>query len=357
MGSLHLLEFSSDSFRWKLQQVRSFATMRTIVFGAGAVGSVIGGRMHQAGADVVLVARPAHVEAIRSHGLRLRTVDGEERIDVAAVTTLSELTPGDDDVIVITAKTQDTAVIHDAIERWNPDAAVVCGTNGVEHERMALRRFERVYGMVIQLPAAFEHPGQVTALCLPTNALIDVGRYPRGADATARSLAATIDASPHLLCEPDADVMVKKYAKVLINLGNVADAASGIRGRFSPASEAAQDEAKSVYAAVGIVWEQADADAAAAYDARRSTMHFRIPQGETFLGGSTWQGLAKGATSTEIDYFNGEIVLLGRLYSVPTPHNLFFQRLARELVAGRFAPGSMPIDELTARWQAATGAA
>ena len=43
------------------------------------------------------------------------------------------------------------------MERW---CAVVCGTNGVEHERLALRRFARVYGMVIQLPAQFEKAGR-----------------------------------------------------------------------------------------------------------------------------------------------------------------------------------------------------
>ena len=68
-----------------------------------------------------------------------------------------------------------------------PTLPVVCGTNGVEHERLALRRFGRVYGMVIQLPAQFEKPGEVTVLCGPTNAILDVGRYPSGVDETAAS--------------------------------------------------------------------------------------------------------------------------------------------------------------------------
>ena len=43
---------------------------------------------------------------------------------------------------------------------------------------MALRRFARVYAMVIQLPAEFEKPGEVTILCGPTNAILDVGPLP-----------------------------------------------------------------------------------------------------------------------------------------------------------------------------------
>src|SRR3954447_11208385 len=164
--------------------------VRVIIYGAGAVGSVIGGRLGQGGADVVLLGRPAHVSAIRERGLVLRTAKDRDVIDVDAVTSIDELTPGNDDVVVITAKTQDTPPIHSALFDWNPDVAIVCGTNGVEHERQALRRFARVYGMVIQLPAEFERPGETTILCGPTNAILDVGLYPMGVDDTADRLAA-----------------------------------------------------------------------------------------------------------------------------------------------------------------------
>jgi 2-dehydropantoate 2-reductase len=327
--------------------------MRIVIIGAGAVGSVIGGRLHQGGAEVVLVGRPAHVEAIRSGGLRLRTAEGTDVIDVPAVASLRELTPLPDDVALITAKTQDTAVIHDELLAWNPDVPVVCGTNGVEHERLALRRFERVYGMLIHPPATYEHPGSVTALMLPTNALIDLGRYPHGEDDVSRELARLADASPHVLCESDPALMVKKYAKVLINLGNVPDAMSGIQGRLHAVTRAAIEEARDVYRAAGIRSEIDDPAERERYEQRHATMQYRIPEGDTFLGGSTWQGLAKGSPSTEIDWMNGEIVLLGRLHGVPIPHNTFLQRAARELVASGTRPGTIPIDELDRRWKAA----
>ena len=56
--------------------------MHWLVYGAGAVGGVLGARMHDAGLDVTLVARGAHLAAIRSHGLRLATPDGERTVDV-----------------------------------------------------------------------------------------------------------------------------------------------------------------------------------------------------------------------------------------------------------------------------------
>jgi 2-dehydropantoate 2-reductase len=327
--------------------------MRIVIFGAGAVGSVLGGRLSQGGADVVLVARPAHVDAINANGLLLRDGASEVRIQVPAVKSLRELTAGPHDVVLITAKTQDVGPIHDEISAWNPHAAVVCGTNGVEHERMALRRFENVYGMVIQLPSTFETPGEVVALCSPTNAIVDVGRYPRGIDDVAQKISDAFDAAPNVLCEADADVMVKKSGKILLNLGNSAEAAVGLSGRGQPVVAAAQEEAKRVYEAANVQWEVADSDERSRYNERVKTMQFVFPEGQTFLGGSTWQGLAKGSTSVETDYFNGEIALLGRLHGVPTPINNFLQQLARDLATSGAGPASMTPEELASRWKAA----
>jgi 2-dehydropantoate 2-reductase len=320
-----------------------------IIFGAGAVGSILGGRLHQSGADVVLVARPAHVHAIRTDGLRLRMASHTDIIDVPAVTSIDELHPGKNDVVIITAKTQDTPAIHDALLAWNPNAAVVCGTNGVEHERMALRRFERVYGMVIQMPSQFERPGEVTALFSPNNALVDVGRYPSGIDETASALAAIIEASPRLSCQPDADVMVQKHAKLLLNLGNAADAACGRDGRNAGVVAVAIEEGRRVLDAAGIRYRQADEVKKQMRD-RMATMQFDIPVGDTFLGGSTWQSLAKGATTLETDYFNGEINMLGRMHGIATPANLFLQQLATKMLHEKAQPGTRSTADLDAEY-------
>ncbi len=326
------------------------AAVRVIIYGAGAVGSAIGGRLRQGGADVVLVARAAHVAAIRDAGLTVRSAHGSEVVEIEAVTSIDQLEPTGDDIVLITAKTQDTPQIHSALFDWDPNVSVVCGTNGVEHERMALRRFARVYAMVIQLPAQFEKPGEVTVLCAPSNAILDVGRYPSGIDDTATHLAALIDASPMLLSEADDDVMTKKYAKLLVNLGNVADAACGIAGRRARVTAAALEEGQHAYRAAGIRWEQT-AERVEHYKQRAKTMQFDIPEGDTFIGGSTWQGLMKGAPTLETDYFNGEIIMLGRLHGVATPTNEFLQHYAARLLCGDVQAGSVTTDQLDAEWQ------
>ena len=55
--------------------------MRHVVYGAGAVGGVIGGRLALTGHAVTLVARGAHLDAIRAGGLVLDAGDGRHRID------------------------------------------------------------------------------------------------------------------------------------------------------------------------------------------------------------------------------------------------------------------------------------
>ena len=59
--------------------------MRFVVFGAGAIGSGIGGHLHRTGHDALIVGRPAHVNRIRKHGLKLVTDEQTYTLSVPAV--------------------------------------------------------------------------------------------------------------------------------------------------------------------------------------------------------------------------------------------------------------------------------
>src|SRR5919204_4089976 len=62
----------------------SIGVMRYIVIGAGAIGGTIGGRLAQAGHEVVLVARGRHLDALRASGLELATPEGTFTLDIPA---------------------------------------------------------------------------------------------------------------------------------------------------------------------------------------------------------------------------------------------------------------------------------
>ena len=155
--------------------------MRFVVLGAGAIGGVIGGGLHRAGHDVTLIARGQADAVLRTSGLTLQTPDGDEvlRVPVGSVEDVR-----DGDVVILAVKSQDTVAALDALA--GRDVTVVCAQNGVANEAAALRRFERVYGVFVWLPAQHLEPGVIQVYSAPVHGVLAVGRYPAGADETAR---------------------------------------------------------------------------------------------------------------------------------------------------------------------------
>ncbi|MCX4626842.1 MULTISPECIES: ketopantoate reductase family protein [unclassified Streptomyces] len=324
--------------------------MRYIIIGAGAIGATIGGRLAEAGAEVVLVARGAHAQALTADGLRLTTADGARVHRIPVVTgpaELGELRP--DDVLLLTVKTQDAIA---ALDAWG-DAEVagggtaaqrlpvLCAQNGVESERLALRRFARVYGVCVWLPATFLEPGEVSALCAPLTGILHIGLAAGGADARARRIAADLEKSGFEAPVVE-DVMRWKYAKLLGNLGNAIQATTGPEPDPAKAAllQRAQREGRAALEAAGIAYASA-AEQSAARDGK-------VDQPPSLRGGSSWQSLQRGTGSIEADYLNGEITLLGRLHGIPTPVNDTLRHAANIFAREGLPPGAMSIEDLTA---------
>lgn len=316
--------------------------MRYIIYGAGAVGGVIGARLHEAGHDVILIARGAHLDAIIDRGLTLETPLGSRTLRIPAVAHPSAIAFTEDDVVLLTMKTQHTESALDDLRAVAPaDIPIVCAQNGVENERLAARRFDRVYGMMVWLPATYLEPGVVQASAAPINGILDTGRYPSGTDSTIEHIAADIDAAG-IAAKAIPDVMRWKYAKLLSNLGNIIQAAC------SPSADArvlyirVREEALACYRDAGIDYTSDEEQSE-----RRTAMSRPAPiAGSIRGGGSTWQSIARGAGSVETDFLNGEIALLGRLHGVPTPLNAALQRIAARMVTEGLAPGSLTASEI-----------
>jgi hypothetical protein len=66
--------YNADRFSRKYV-IQIGGVMRYVIYGAGAIGGVIGGKLFQAGHEVVLIARGAHYDAVAARGLRLETPD------------------------------------------------------------------------------------------------------------------------------------------------------------------------------------------------------------------------------------------------------------------------------------------
>ncbi len=319
--------------------------MRFVIYGAGAIGGVIGGRLFQAGHAVTLVARGDHLRALQGDGLTLASPDATVTLPVPAVGSPAEAQPAEGDVVVLAMKTQDTAAaVAELALVAGPGMAVVCAQNGVENERAALRSFSDVFAMSVMLPASHLEPGVVEASSSPVTGLLDLGRFPSGVDDTARAVAAALSEAT-FSSEARADIMRWKYRKLLLNLGNAVEAVTGESGWASPLAGRLTTEGEAVLQAAGIDVASADEDT----ERRGDLLRMRPIDGRRRQGGSSWQSLVRGLGSIESDYLNGEIALLGRLHGVPTPANDLLQHLARRLAAEGRPPGAFTIDEVLAQ--------
>src|SRR5258708_9762706 len=107
--------------------------MRIAVYGAGGVGGYFGERLARAGAEVHLIARGAHLQALREHGLRVRSVKGDFEVQASATDDPAEV--GSCDFVLFCVKSFDTDA---AAARLGPlvgeGTAVVSLPNGGENE-------------------------------------------------------------------------------------------------------------------------------------------------------------------------------------------------------------------------------
>jgi 2-dehydropantoate 2-reductase len=319
--------------------------MRFVVYGAGAIGGVVGARLHEGGHDVLLIARGPHLQAVQANGLRLEWPDGSVELDVPAVEHPSAITWRDDDVVLLATKSQDTASVSHALAAVAPPTTpVVCLQNGVSNEREVLRRFERVHAAVVMCPAGHLSPGIVQAYSVPITGLIDIGRYPTGSDETSEAVAAALNSST-FDSRVEPSVMRWKYGKLLMNLLNALDAATGISGDMKEVIDRTRAEAAACFAAAGIDYADRDEDAAR----RSDLLTVRSVGDDPRPGGSSFQSLHRGTGAIETDYLNGEIVLLGRLHGIATPVNELLQRVANQMAREGRPPRSMPEHELLAQ--------
>jgi 2-dehydropantoate 2-reductase len=320
--------------------------MRFVIFGAGAIGGVVGARLHGSGHDVALIARGAHHDAIAANGLTLETPVDTTVHHIPVATDPAALGIGDEDVVLLAVKSQDTQGALEALREARPDGVpVVLLQNGVENERAALRILPDVYGAVVLMPGAHLEPGIVQAFATGTTGKIDVGRYPAGVDGVVEAVT---DALAGSLFDslPNPDIMSAKYAKLVDNLANAPQAICGVGAEgLDDLIEVARVEGRGVLDAAHINYLPARPE-----NQPQRFLYQGIGEipGRPPAGGSTWQSLTRG-TSLETDYLTGEIVFQARLNGSRAPLNELFLALIGQTVREGLQPGWITPAEIRQR--------
>ena len=283
--------------------------MKVAVMGAGAVGCYYGAMLARAGHEVVLIGRPAHVEAVRANGLRLETKAFDERVRLDA-STHAEAVQGAGLVLFCVKSTDTESAAAEIGPHLAPDALVLTLQNGVDNaDRLrTVLPDHQVAAAVVYVatemagPGHLRHHGRGELVIAPS----------RSSERVAQLLAAA-----GVPTEISGNVRGSLWAKLVLNcaynaLSAIARLPYGELVKGQGVAEAIRDvvtECLAVAKADGVAIP-GDTDAAVRAIAESMPSQYS----------STAQDLARGRAS-EIDHLNGFVVRRGEALGVPTPAN------------------------------------
>ncbi|MBN2085346.1 MAG: 2-dehydropantoate 2-reductase [Anaerolineales bacterium] len=326
--------------------------MRFLFFGAGAIGTYIGGSLALSGEGIAFLERPEVAERVRRDGIPLTIADRTRRISVSEVflSAADAMKSGPFDVCIFALKSYDTAAAIRTLEplkgRLPP---VLCLQNGVENESALESVFDP--GSVI--------PGTVTSA---------VGRTPAGAVTLERRRGVGI-AAGHALsiplmnafnraglnARPFASAPSMKWSKLLTNL--ISNATSAILG--SPPAEVYANpqlflleremlrECLRVMHASGIPVTDLPGTPvrALALAVQRLPASLARPILVRAVGGgrggkmpSLYLDLQTGRGKTEVQWLNGAVARFGQTLGVPAPVNALLAETLSRLTDGSENP-------------------
>ena len=291
--------------------------MRIAIMGAGGVGGFLGGKLALAGGDVVFVARGKHLEALRTHGLR---VVGAEEFTVLPVTVSDQpQVLGEVDVVLFCVKLYDTESAAAQLEPLLADHTVVVTLqNGVE----SLQRIgsvigkERVLAGAAYFPASINSPGEIIFKgSIPGKPLVEVAEPQDGSSDRAEQLIQEMqDAGIAAAVNKNANLMLwEKFCWIAGVSGvtavtrqpiGIIRADPDMRSLFAGCIR----ECVAVGRAVGVPLD------AALEERLMGLLETNPAQGTSSLFVDLERGRA-----LELDGLSGAVQRLGQEYDVPTP--------------------------------------
>lgn len=303
--------------------------VQVVIYGAGAIGSLVGARLHQARVNVRLISRKAHVDAIRANGLLVKGRDESHLVRLPATTTLA----GAADIILLTVKSQDVKHACRDVAQLHSNATVVTMQNGVRSDREAAEILgrDRIVGCVLNISATYLEPGVVEQ---NTGGRFQVGApFPESAERVSE-VAALLGQAIRTDIVPD--IARARWTKLMANLNNAIMTITGL-----PIGKALRDKglARLTIATIREGVRTAQLGGFGLDQSRRARIfrlmaNLPLPIGNRLFGGrlagdfppdsafgpSTLQSLRRGSSS-ELEYLNGEIVTVGERIGRPTPYN------------------------------------
>jgi 2-dehydropantoate 2-reductase len=306
--------------------------MRIAVIGAGGVGGAFGAALAKAGADVTFVARGAHLQAMRTIGLRIDSPRGETHI-VPTQATDDPASIGPVDFVMFCVKLWDVESAGAAIKPLiGPTTAVIPLQNGIDaaDRLIPILGAQAVMGGVAQISATIAEPGvirQVGTFMRLVFGELEGGKSARGEAFLALCQKAGFDAthSDHILTD-----LWMKFIMLASNAAMTAATRTPIGilrddPDINPLFARAYAEVVAVGRAKGIKLPE---------DAVERTVLFNQNSPPAMMA-SMAHDLIRG-NRIELPWLSGKVVALGRELGVPTPVHDILYAVLKPHISGRF---------------------
>jgi 2-dehydropantoate 2-reductase len=304
--------------------------MRIAVIGAGGIGAIYGASLAKAGADVVFVARGAHLAAMRDNGLRIEGDRGETEIRPAQATAdIAAIGPVD--YVLFAVKLWDLASAAEQLRPIvGPQSAVIPLQNGVDAaERLAaILGPEPVMGGTAFVTGAIVMPGivrQTGTYQQMTFGELGGGTSARGARLRDLCRAAGFDG----VLSPDVRVPVWEKFLVLVPLSGLNAVTRLPLGQWRADADLVALFETALHETVAVGRAEGVPLPADCVDKVLATMWSMPDHHMTSMGND----LARG-NRLELPWFAGKVVELGRKHGIPTPTNTFIHTVLKPFAHG-----------------------
>jgi 2-dehydropantoate 2-reductase len=293
--------------------------MRIAVFGAGGVGAYFGGRLAQAGEEVIFIARGAHLKAMQTNGLRVESIKGDFEVQpVQASEDPSQV--GEVEAVLVAVKTWQVPGAARAMRPMvGSTTFVVPLENGVEAPKQIgeVLGKDKVLGGLCHIVSYIVEPGHVRHAGIKPH--VAFGEVEGGKSARAERLKSAFDGASVWAEIPD-DIQAAMWEKFLFiaaisGVGAVTRAPAGVM-RSIPGTRQLLQQAMEETVAVGRAHQVNLPEGVV-----EETMAFidGLPEGAT---ASMQRDIMEGRPS-ELESQNGAVVRLGSEKGVATPIHTF----------------------------------
>ena len=304
----------------------SMSWPRVAVVGAGAVGGYFGGMLARAGAPVMLIGRPGHVDVWKREGLFIDSIHFQERIAVEASTDIAA--SGDAELVLFSVKSPDTEETARQLARHvESDALVLSLQNGVDNvERIRAAAALDPIAAVVYVASSMPAPGRVKHAGGGKLVIGDLpGRSTAPRDAAITRVSNWFETAG-VPCRVSSQIAADLWTKLIVNVGlNAISAVVQVPyGHIAAIPESRETARQLVNECVAV----ARADGVTLPDVDFVEMVLRFAHDNGHVYSSTARDVARGAR-TEIDALNGFVVSRGAARGVPTPVNQSLVALVR----------------------------